>query len=122
MPALATLGNRASYTARSSFGAVNALTFTMDPLMGVDQRWLMLQVKARRGFTVSHVESSHILNSIPTVIYVLAVTAKGFPSQWVSDSVKKSWVTKSRKPWPMTGGSTVCIPMTRKWLLKKRRS
>jgi sigma-B regulation protein RsbU (phosphoserine phosphatase) len=29
------------------------------------------------------------LNSIPTVIYVLAITAKGFPSQWVSDSVKR---------------------------------
>jgi PAS domain S-box-containing protein len=32
--------------------------------------------------------SRHILNSIPTVIYVLAITAKGFRSQWVSDSVK----------------------------------
>jgi two-component system sensor kinase FixL len=49
----------------------------------------MLEVKARRDFTVSHVGSRHILNSIPTVIYVLAVTAKGFPGQWVSDSVKK---------------------------------
>jgi PAS domain S-box-containing protein len=29
------------------------------------------------------------LNSIPTVIYELAVTAKGFPTKWVSDSVKK---------------------------------
>src|SRR4029077_1048700 len=29
-----------------------------------------------------------ILNSIPTVIYELAITAKGFRSQWVSDSVK----------------------------------
>jgi PAS domain S-box-containing protein len=29
------------------------------------------------------------LNSIPTVIYVLAITAKGFRSQWVSDSVKR---------------------------------
>jgi two-component system, LuxR family, sensor kinase FixL len=57
--------------------------------MEAGQRWLMLQVKTRRGFTVSHVESRHILNSIPTVIYVLAVTAKGFPSQWVSDSVKR---------------------------------
>ena len=49
----------------------------------------MLQEKARRGFSVSPVESRHILNSIPTVIYVLAITAKGFPSQWVSDSVKR---------------------------------
>ena len=49
----------------------------------------MLQVKARRDFTVSPVESRHILNSIPTVIYELAITAKGFPTQWVSDSVKR---------------------------------
>ncbi len=33
--------------------------------------------------------SHHILNSIPTVIYVLAITAKGFRSQWVSDSVRR---------------------------------
>ena len=33
--------------------------------------------------------SRHILNSIPTVIYDLAITAKGFPTQWVSDSVKR---------------------------------
>ena len=34
-------------------------------------------------------QSRHILNSIPTVIYELAITDKGFPTQWVSDSVKK---------------------------------
>jgi PAS domain S-box-containing protein len=34
-------------------------------------------------------QSRHILNSIPTVIYELAITDKGFFSQWVSDSVKK---------------------------------
>lgn len=34
-------------------------------------------------------QSGHILNSIPTVIYDLAVTANGFPTQWVSDSVQK---------------------------------
>ena len=50
---------------------------------------MILQAKPRRGFTVSAAESRHILNSIPTVIYVLAVTPKGFPSQWVSDSVKR---------------------------------
>jgi adenylate cyclase len=33
--------------------------------------------------------SHHILNSIPTVIYVLVITAKGFRSQWISDSVKR---------------------------------
>ena len=38
---------------------------------------------------LSPVRSRHILNSIPTVIYVLAITAKGFRSQWVSDSVKR---------------------------------
>ncbi len=34
-------------------------------------------------------QSRHILNSIPTVIYQLAITDKGYPTQWVSDSVKK---------------------------------
>ncbi len=34
-------------------------------------------------------QSRHILNSIPTVIYQLAITDKGFPTQWVSDSVTK---------------------------------
>jgi PAS domain S-box-containing protein len=34
-------------------------------------------------------QSRHILNSIPTVVYHLAVTSKGFPTQWISDSVKK---------------------------------
>jgi PAS domain S-box-containing protein len=33
--------------------------------------------------------SRYILNSIPTVIYVTAITAKGFRSQWVSDSIKR---------------------------------
>jgi PAS domain S-box-containing protein len=33
--------------------------------------------------------SRYILNSIPTVIYVLAITAEGFRSQWISDSVKR---------------------------------
>jgi PAS domain S-box-containing protein len=36
---------------------------------------------------LSAVRSHHILNSIPTVIYVLEVTAIGFRGQWVSDSV-----------------------------------
>ncbi len=34
-------------------------------------------------------QSRHILNSIPTVVYDLAVTSKGFPTQWISDSVTK---------------------------------
>jgi sigma-B regulation protein RsbU (phosphoserine phosphatase) len=49
----------------------------------------MLQSKLRDALAVSPARSHHILNSIPTVIYVLAVTAKGFPSEWVSDSVKR---------------------------------
>jgi len=55
-------------------------------------------------------QSRHILNSIPTVIYELAITDNGFPTQWVSDSVKKilgyeveealapDWWTKSLHP------------------------
>jgi len=41
----------------------------------------MLQLQRR--------QSRHILNSIPTVIYDLAITTKGFPTQWISDSVKR---------------------------------
>jgi adenylate cyclase len=37
---------------------------------------------------LSAVRSRYILNSIPTVIYVLEKTAEGFRSQWVSDSVR----------------------------------
>ena len=37
----------------------------------------------------SNKRSRHILNSIPTVIYELAITAKGFSTQWVSDSVTR---------------------------------
>src|ERR1700682_5728816 len=37
---------------------------------------------------LSAVRSGYILNSIPTVIYVLEITAKGFHSQWGSDSVR----------------------------------
>ena len=40
--------------------------------------------------------SRHILNSIPTVIYELAITAKGFPTQWVSDSVTRILGLRSR--------------------------
>jgi sigma-B regulation protein RsbU (phosphoserine phosphatase) len=49
----------------------------------------MLQSKLSSAFTLSRARSRHILNSIPTVIYVLAVTAKGFKSEWISDSVKR---------------------------------
>jgi PAS domain S-box-containing protein len=49
----------------------------------------MLQSKLRDAFAVRPSRSHHILTSIPTVIYVLAVTAEGFPSEWVSDSVKR---------------------------------
>ncbi|MCI0600613.1 MAG: PAS domain-containing protein, partial [Beijerinckiaceae bacterium] len=49
----------------------------------------MLQSKLRDAFAVTPSRSHHILNSVPAVIYVLAVTPKGFPSEWVSDSVKR---------------------------------
>jgi len=49
----------------------------------------MLQRLPHSAFPVSPVRSRHILNSIPTVIYVLAVTASGFRSEWISDSVKR---------------------------------
>jgi PAS domain S-box-containing protein len=42
-----------------------------------------------RALAASSARSRHILNSIPTVIYELAITAKGFPTQWVSDSVTR---------------------------------
>jgi len=49
----------------------------------------MTQLQPYSALAVSPVRSRHILNSIPTVIYVLAITANGFRSQWVSDSVKR---------------------------------
>ncbi|MGA7384241.1 MAG: PAS domain-containing protein, partial [Methylocella sp.] len=49
----------------------------------------MTQRKPHRPLAVSSAQSRHILNSIPTVIYELAITPKGFRSQWVSDSVKR---------------------------------
>jgi sigma-B regulation protein RsbU (phosphoserine phosphatase) len=47
----------------------------------------MLRNPPESVFVVTPKRSQHILNSIPTVIYVLAVTPKGFESEWVSDSV-----------------------------------
>jgi PAS domain S-box-containing protein len=49
----------------------------------------MLLRKPHSALAVSPARSRHILNSIPTVIYELAITAKGFPTQWVSESVKR---------------------------------
>lgn len=49
----------------------------------------MLQRQPHSALAVSPIRSRHILDSIPTVIYVLSVTAKGFESEWVSDSVKR---------------------------------
>jgi len=49
----------------------------------------MSQRQPHSALALSPVRSRHILNSIPTVIYVLAITAKGFPTQWISDSVKR---------------------------------
>jgi PAS domain S-box-containing protein len=49
----------------------------------------MSQFQPDSALAVSPIRSGHILDSIPTVIYVLAITSKGFPSQWVSRSVKR---------------------------------
>jgi PAS domain S-box-containing protein len=49
----------------------------------------MSQRQPHSALALSPVRSRHILNSIPTVIYVLAITAKGFRSRWASDSVKR---------------------------------
>ena len=49
----------------------------------------MLQRQPHSALAVSPLRSRHILDSIPTVIYVLTVTAKRFESEWVSGSVKR---------------------------------
>jgi sigma-B regulation protein RsbU (phosphoserine phosphatase) len=49
----------------------------------------MLESKPVSAFAVSPARSRHILNAIPTVIYVLTVTPTGFDSEWVSDSVRR---------------------------------
>lgn len=54
--------------------------FTLGCALAAILTWLVVR---------SNIRSRHILNSIPTVIYVLATKAKGFASQWVSDSVKR---------------------------------
>jgi PAS domain S-box-containing protein len=48
----------------------------------------MPQNQPHSALAASPIRSRHILHSIPTVIYVLGITAKGYPSKWVSDSVK----------------------------------
>ena len=59
---------------------IGLTVFAVGCSLGLILIWLVVKSGKR---------SRHILNSIPTVIYVLAITAKGFPSQWVSDSVKR---------------------------------
>jgi PAS domain S-box-containing protein len=49
----------------------------------------MSQLQPDSVFAASPMRSRHILDSNPTVIYVLAITATGFPSKWVSGSVKR---------------------------------
>ena len=49
----------------------------------------MPQRQPHSALTASSAQSRHILNSVPTVIYALAITAKGFPTQWVSGSVER---------------------------------
>ena len=48
---------------------------------------LMPLSRATNVFAATPKRSQHILHSIPTIIYALAVTPKGFESEWVSDSV-----------------------------------
>jgi PAS domain S-box-containing protein len=59
---------------------IGLTVFAVGCSLGLTLIWL--EVKSGK-------RSHHILNSIPTVIYVLAITAKGFRSQWISDSVKR---------------------------------
>ncbi|HEX3497000.1 MAG TPA: PAS domain-containing protein [Methylocella sp.] len=49
----------------------------------------MSKLQPQSVFAASPIQSRRILDSIPTVIYVLAITTKGFPSKWVSGSVKR---------------------------------
>lgn len=49
----------------------------------------MLHRRPYRSLLVSPVRSSHILNSIPTVIYSLAISPTGFRTEWISESVKR---------------------------------
>ena len=49
----------------------------------------MPQRQPHSALAVSSAQSRHILNSIPTVIYELAITGKGFRTEWISDSVKR---------------------------------
>jgi hypothetical protein len=67
-------------------------------------------------------QSRHILNSIPTVIYDLAITAKGFPTQWVSDSVKRILGYEVEDALAPDGWLDCLHPMTRRPLSRKRRS
>lgn len=49
----------------------------------------MLHTEHHSALPLPPKRSRHILESIPTVIYVLTVTAKGFDTEWISDSVKR---------------------------------
>ena len=59
---------------------IGLTVFAVGCSLGLILIWLVVKSGKR---------SHHILNSIPTVIYVLAITAKGFRSQWISDSVRR---------------------------------
>ena len=63
------------------FAEIARQRISLAPCVGVHTVWSKAMLQRR--------QSRHILNSIPTVIYQLAITAKGFPTQWVSDSVKR---------------------------------
>ncbi len=59
---------------------IGLTVFAVGCSLGLILIWLVVKSGKR---------SRYILNSIPTVIYVLAITAEGFRSQWVSDSVRR---------------------------------
>jgi len=59
---------------------IGLTVFAVGCSLGLILIWLVVKSGKR---------SRYILNSIPTVIYVLAIKAEGFRSQWISDSVKR---------------------------------
>jgi PAS domain S-box-containing protein len=59
---------------------IGLAVFAVGCSLGLILIWLVVKSGKR---------SRYILNSIPTVIYVLAITAEGFRNQWISDSVKR---------------------------------
>jgi PAS domain S-box-containing protein len=74
---------------QSSHDLVRELALTAARLFASGQARAMPGIDARHALALSTVEKGHIPFSVPAVSYVLAVTPKGFPSLWVSDSIKE---------------------------------